>query len=260
MNDGQQASLDMRDWYTRYYTRAPFSAAHHDFCERVYGKDLCQHGYMDMAQLHKLLDVMHLSEKDYVLELGCGNGMVAEYISDATGAHIHGMDYIPTAIEQANARTETKRDRLRFEVGDINEIHFPGGMFTAIIAIDTLYFSDLEDTIGRLKRMLKGRRQIGAYYTLILWNEEDDQAALQPHNTPLGQSLQKHELLYEPYDFAHAEYERSKLILQLAPEFKPRFEAEGNLFLYENRMVEAEGNVRFYETGRFSRYLYHVKG
>lgn len=259
MNDGQRVSQEMYDWYTRYYTRAPHSAAHHDFCERVYGKDLCQHGYMDMAQLHALLNVLQLSESDHVLELGCGCGLVADYISDATGARVHGVDYIPTAIEQANDRTREKRGRLTFTVGDINTLDFPPATFSAVIAIDTLYFSDLNDTIGRLKLMLKPGGQIGAYYTLMLWNEDDDTTTLQPDRTPLATALTRHGLTFQTWDYTRAEYDRSRLIQKIAPEFQPRFAAEDNLFLFENRMIEANGNAGFYEAGRLCRYLYQVR-
>ena len=36
--------------------------------------------------------VLELDETDRVLELGCGNGLITEYISDTAGAHITGLD------------------------------------------------------------------------------------------------------------------------------------------------------------------------
>ncbi|MEZ4612266.1 MAG: hypothetical protein R2838_18805 [Caldilineaceae bacterium] len=37
------------------------SRAHHDFCTAVFGLDLCQHGFADVAQLALLLDVAGLN-------------------------------------------------------------------------------------------------------------------------------------------------------------------------------------------------------
>lgn len=85
--------------YDEYYARANDSKAHAAFCERVYGSNLCQHGMMDMEQLEKLIEMLDLSETSQVLELGCGNGFVTEYISDATGAHITGIDISRVGIE-----------------------------------------------------------------------------------------------------------------------------------------------------------------
>lgn len=62
-------------------------------CERVFGRDLGQHGYMNQAQLDLLLQVLQLDASHHGLDLGCGNGLIAEYVSDRTGAHITGLDY-----------------------------------------------------------------------------------------------------------------------------------------------------------------------
>ncbi len=57
--------------YDQYYTRAVRGAAHARFCERVYGKDFCQHGMMDMAQLQMLLGILKPGSESRLLELVC---------------------------------------------------------------------------------------------------------------------------------------------------------------------------------------------
>ena len=98
----------MKDFYNAYYSATEHSQAHHAFCERVFGKDLCQHGFADLEQLELLLQVTHLSSVQCALDIGCGNGMISEYLSDRTGAHITGLDYIPQAIRQALQRTRSE--------------------------------------------------------------------------------------------------------------------------------------------------------
>ena len=73
-------------YYQRFYTAAYASAAHSRHCERVYGEDLCQEGLADMAALEDLLQRLDLKPGDRVLDLGSGSGVIAEYISDRTGA------------------------------------------------------------------------------------------------------------------------------------------------------------------------------
>ena len=85
----------MKDFYDAYYAAVEHSQAHHAFCERVFGKDLCQHGFANLKQLELLMQVTRLGSAHRALDLGCGNGMIAEYLSDCTGAHITGLDYIP---------------------------------------------------------------------------------------------------------------------------------------------------------------------
>ena len=80
---------------------------------------------MDVEQLNKLLEILSLNESSRVLDLGCGIGSVTEYISDVTGAHITGVDFAEDAIIRARSRTRAKRNRLTYEVGDMNDLRFP---------------------------------------------------------------------------------------------------------------------------------------
>lgn len=109
-------------FYRDYYAAIEHSAAFAEYAERVFGQDLGQHGISDLGQLHHMLDLVELARGSCVLDVGCGNGKIAEYISDQTGAHVTGIDYVPEAIDQAQRRTQSKRDRLRFEVGDIETL------------------------------------------------------------------------------------------------------------------------------------------
>jgi hypothetical protein len=59
----------MYDWYTRYYVATRDSAAHAALCERVYGRNFAQHGFADMAQLDKLLEVCR--RRTCALSLSC---------------------------------------------------------------------------------------------------------------------------------------------------------------------------------------------
>ncbi len=146
----------MRDFYERYYDAMTRSRAHAAFCERVFGRNLCQHGFADMTQLDALIEAARLGPGQAALDLGCGNGMIAEYISDRTGAHVTGLDYIPAAIRHAQARTAAKSDRLAFVVGDINALDLEDGAYDVIISIDTMYFSnDTAATIGQLLAALR---------------------------------------------------------------------------------------------------------
>ena len=94
-------------YYQRFYPAAHASAAHSRLCERVFGKDLCQEGQMDMAELEHLLARMHLQPGDTVLDLGCGAGVISEYISDVTGSKVTGVDYAVSAIADP-ARVSTR--------------------------------------------------------------------------------------------------------------------------------------------------------
>jgi ubiquinone/menaquinone biosynthesis C-methylase UbiE len=156
----------MQDFYTSFYSVVERSPAHHAFCERVYGRDLCQHGFADMGQLDLLLQETGLKKGQRALDLGCGNGMITEYLSDASLAHITGLDFIPLAISLAIERTDGKSDRLAFMAGDINQLELPDNRFDVIISIDSLYFSqDYTSTILALKGSLTSGGKMGILYS-----------------------------------------------------------------------------------------------
>ena len=251
----------MKDFYENYFAAVEHSEAHRAFCESVFGKDLGQHGFADLEQLELLIEVTGLGSDQHVLDLGCGNGMIAEYLSDCTGAHVTGLDYIPLAIEQAKARTVAKSERLAFEVGDINRLELPPDSFDLMLSIDTIYFSeDYAATIRGLKAALRpgGRMAIFFSYGREPWVpiEEFPAEKLPPGKTPLAEALEANGMSFRSWDLTAQEYRLALRRKEVLAELKPRFEAEGNLFIHENRSGDAEGFSRAIEAGLHARYLY----
>jgi SAM-dependent methyltransferase len=257
-------------WYIQYYEATRTSAAYAEFCERVFGRNFAQHGFADMAQVGAMLEVLALGPWDRVLELGCGNGAMAEYVSSATGAHVTGIDYIPEAIRQARERARTQGDRLAFYVGDIGhlvdvESRLPcrPHSFDALISVDTLYFTDLRDTVRQMRALLAPGGQMALFYQydrhLGAARETFDPATLAPERTPLGEALLANGLRFEARDFTEDNYRHAQLKKRVLEELQGAFEAEDNLFLYKNRYAEARGVIAEYEAGSHARYLYHVR-
>jgi len=220
----------MRGFYEAFYTAVEHSEAHRAFCERVFGKDLGQHGFADLEQLELLIEVA-------------------------------GLDYIPLAVEQARRRTTAKSDRLAFEVGDINALELPPGAFDLVLSIDSMYFSDdYSATIRALKATLRpgGRMAIFFSYGREPWVaiEEFPAEKLPPEKTPLAEALEANSLVFRSWDLTANDYELALRRQQVLAELRPRFEAEGNLFIHENRSGDAEGISQALEAGLHARYLY----
>ena len=253
----------MKDFYTAFYSTVEHSQAHHALCERLFGIDLCQHGFADLEQLELLLKVTRLGPTHKALDLGCGNGMIAEYLSDRSGVHILGLDYIPLAIEQAQTRTAKKAERLSFMVGDINALALPEKAFDVIISIDSVYFSlDYPFTLRALKAALRPGGQMAFLYSQGRepWVPIDEfpKDSILPDQTPLAKALQVNGLAYQTWELTSQDYALAKKRKAILLELKPQFEAEGNLFIYENRLGDAEGIRQAVEDGLHARYLYHA--
>lgn len=252
-------------WYDAFYKATRTSRAYATLCERTFGQNLTQHGFADMAQLDKLLEVTALGAENRVLDLGCGNGAMAEYISDVTGAHVTGVDYIPEAIRQAQERAAGKRQRLAFRVGYIGALDLPLQGYDTLISIDTLYFAeDLAGTIERLRALLVPGGQMGILYSHGVSPdtpiETFSRDTLPADSTPLAQALRANGLHFRTWDYTEADYRHAKLKEQVTEGLRTEFEAEGNQFLYDNRHGEAEGVRKAIEAGLHARYLYHVTG
>jgi SAM-dependent methyltransferase len=247
-------------WYTDFYIATQNSPANDLLCERLYGKNLNQQGFMDMQQLAKLLEVTHIRPGSRVLDLGCGSGQISEYISDITGAFVSGMDYIAAAILQAQQRTRSKCDRLEFKVGNLDHLEYSPASFDTILAIDTLYMpNDLVATLQQMKTILAPGGQMAFYYGYAIWEDPQQlKEHLLPEHTPVAEALAQVGLGFKTWDFTQADYQHAELKKKVAAELKPAFEAEGNLFLYEMRMGEANGASSALQSGNAVRYLYHV--
>lgn len=253
----------MRNFYNSYFAAVENSQAHQAFCEYVFGNNLCQHGFANLEQLELLKRVMQLDSVDRVLDLGCGNGMITEYLSDSTGAHITGLDYIPLAISQAQQRTTTKSERLTFIVGDINRLELSGNVFDGVISIDSLYFSeDYTATLGALKAVLRPGGQMAIFFSYGRepWVPKDEfpMEKLPPTKTPLAEALRANDLTFCTWDLTQQDYELAQRRKEVLVDLKPQFEAEDAMFIYENRMGDAEGISQAIEDGLHARYLYHV--
>jgi cyclopropane fatty-acyl-phospholipid synthase-like methyltransferase len=254
----------MKDFYEAFYAATEHSRAHHVFCERVFGIDLCQHGFADLEQLDLLMQATHLGPSDRALDMGCGNGMIAEYLSDRTGAHITGLDTIPQAIRQAQQRTVGKSDRLSFQVGDINQLDLPDKAFDVILSIDSMYFSEnYTATLRALKAALRPDGQMAIFFSYGRepWvpKETFPKEKLPPDRTPLADALLANDLPFRSWDLTQQDYQLAQRRKEVLTDLKAQFEAEGTIFIYENRMGDAQGVCQSIEEGLHVRYLYHIR-
>jgi 2-polyprenyl-3-methyl-5-hydroxy-6-metoxy-1,4-benzoquinol methylase len=256
-DDADQLEMFSKEWYNEYFRRAASSEAHSLFCERVYGKDLCQHGLMDMAELDFCVSLINPNSN--ILEVGCSNGYITEYIHDRTASSILGIDFSDVAIDQARQRTREKSDTLRFECVDLTTEVIPGSDYDCVILVDSIYFlGDFKDSLPRFREKLNASGQLilSVFQTK---EEEDPDDILLPDHTFLAQALQELGLSYTWYDFTENVRAHGIKNHQVAQKLKKAFDHEGNQFLYEARVAE---NVYFKERAvrnELARFMYLVE-
>ena len=237
-------------WYQDFYAAIENSRAFDEYSKRVFSANFGQHGFSDVHQIQKMLELLKLSKRSKVLEIGCGNGKMAEYISDLTQASVTGIDYIPEAIEQATRRTQNKRNRLNFKVANLEFLDFTPESFDAIISVDTIFFGrKMAATITGLNRILKAGGQIAIFNGN--YQQEDFLADLAANN-----------LTYDVYDFGPGHIKHMLLKHHVAKELENAFKAEGNAFVWQNLMAESFSDLNFPSQPDYdpkARYLYVAK-
>ncbi len=235
-------------WYKDFYMAIEKSRAFSEYCRLVFGKDLGQQGFSDVKQVHKMLEVLKPDEMSRVLDIGCGNGKMAEYISDLTQASVTGVDYIVEAIDQALRRTESKRERLDFKVGNIETLDFEGGSFDIIVSIDSIYFDDPKTVLACWRKLIKPTGEMAIFYLSL-------------DGSDLSIPLKENGLLYDTYDISKQNWEHQQFKHRVVSGMQEAFEDEGNTFIWENLMRESIASPEPYnpDVSPMSRYLYHVK-
>ncbi len=245
--------------YQKFYIAAHASQAHSELCRRVFGKDLCQDGQTDMPALLHLLDLLKLRPDDGVLDLGCGAGVISEFISDETGAKVVGLDYSAPAIEAAKERTSAKRDRVDFIAGNFNDLDFPEESFDAIVSLDTLYWAaELTEVTARLISMLKPGGRLGVFMNHHVGPSEAT-SGLAVHHSDFAQALNSLGQKFQSFDYTKEIGEFWKRNCAAAEELLPVYQKEGNGFIAEGLIRESrEDYLPDVEAGRIARYLFLV--
>lgn len=246
----RKESLLTRCFYRDFYRRAEESKAHSTFCCQAYGIDLCQHGVVDLRQLDELVEHLTRQQAHRILDLGCGNGLITQYIAEKTSAHVVGIDFADDAIARAQKRVEKYQPQIQFAVQNISHLDYPENSFDAILSADSLYFVDpLEPVLRNLHHILQPGGKMYLFFLIPPQNGEP----VPPASCRLGRSLTQLGYHYDLVDYTavnRTHWERKEQVLLALRE---SFANEGNLFLYNNRMEECQGR-----NSTFNRYLFIV--
>ncbi len=116
----------------------------------------------------ELLELCHVSQDKYVLEVGCGAGATASYIAKEYGSRVVGVDLHEKMVDLARARAKRDgvEDKTEFRVADARELPFEDGLFDAVIVESvTTFIEDKQKALREYARVAK----LGGYVGL---NEE----------------------------------------------------------------------------------------
>ncbi|WP_370365287.1 class I SAM-dependent methyltransferase [Catenulispora sp. GP43] len=118
----------------------------------------------------KVVDALGLHPGDRVLDAGCGLGLPALDVAEATGAHVTGVTVSQAEVDAATKRAAEARmqERVGYRRADFMALPFPDASFDAVLAMESLVHApDLGRALREFHRVLRPGGRVGLVeYTL----------------------------------------------------------------------------------------------
>lgn len=130
-----------------------------------------------VARLKRAISLAKIKAGDIVLDLGCGNGELANLLAKK-GARVWGIDYSRDAITISEERKKQLpspiANRIHFSHMDAGNLAFENNFFDRIICLDVfehIYPKPLEKVLTEIKRVMKpgGLAVIETFPNSFLW-------------------------------------------------------------------------------------------
>jgi len=231
---------------------ATSSEVYLDYCTELYGYRMYLFNMMDKFQLDYLFDNISISKSDSILDLGCGNGSILNYLIQKYQCQGTGIDQLnPEIIKKDNKRGT-------YINGNIDELKSYSLSPNITISVDSLYFSSRLDRLLDILANIKGNR-LYLYYSQYIFDEKsEDKSILKCDNTRVAESLGKAGFKYRTIDYSENERCLYEKAMQILPKYEKAFEEEGNKGLFEKKMNENKFGKELYDNNCASRYLYII--
>jgi SAM-dependent methyltransferase len=144
------------DWLTDRGARRPFGVR-----ARTDYKDPTHH----RPSFGAVLSALHLTADDVLLDLGCGGGAFLQHAL-TTGCRAVGLDHSPEMVRAARELNAQAIEEGRLDVveGDVHELPFEDGSFTAVATMQTFFFfADAQRVLDECRRVLRPSGRLAVF-------------------------------------------------------------------------------------------------
>ncbi|MGB3906164.1 MAG: class I SAM-dependent methyltransferase [Anaerolineae bacterium] len=117
-----------------------------------------------LGSTEELIELCHISEGQYVLDVGCGAGVTPCFIARRYGCRVVGVDISEGMIERSKerAKSEGLADRVEFRVADAEDLPFEDDLFDAVITESVTAFpEDKQRAVNEYVRVTKPGGYVG---------------------------------------------------------------------------------------------------
>lgn len=127
----------------------------------------------------ELIELCHIDEDKYALDVGCGLGITPHYIAKNHGCKVVGIDISEEMIDKAKERTKKKHIKggVEFRVADMQALPFEDNTFDIVIGESVAAFlGDKQKGINECIRVTKPGGYVG--FNEVTWIETPPPAEL----------------------------------------------------------------------------------
>lgn len=247
------SKVKIKEEFNDLIDRAASSEAYLNYCEEIYGYRISLFNMMDKTQLDFLFNNISITKNDSILDLGCGNGGILNFLMQKYECHGVGVDQLENEIFKKYNGSATYID------GSLDELESFSICPSITIAVDSLYFSNELDRLLNTLTNLKSNR-LYLYYSQYIFDEkQEDNGILKYNNTRLARNLNQSGINYKTIDYSKNERDLYERAIHILPKYKDAFEREGNIDIYEKKINENNFGRELYDKGCASRFLYIVE-
>jgi len=112
----------------------------------------------------ELMELCHVDQGSYVLDVGCGAGVTPCYIAKKYECRVVGVDINPGMVKRSQERAEREgvADRVDFKVADAQDLPFEDALFDAVITESVTSFpEDKQKAVNEYARVTKPGGYVG---------------------------------------------------------------------------------------------------
>ena len=134
----------------------------------------------------ELMELCHVDQGSYVLDVGCGAGVTPCYIAKKYECRVVGVDINPGMVKRSQERAEREgvADRVDFKVADAQDLPFEDALFDAVITESVTSFpEDKQKVVNEYARVTKPGGYVGLNESVwlkvppppevVAWAEQD---------------------------------------------------------------------------------------
>lgn len=223
-------AMNERESLDDFFRKADSSAAFAAYCTDAFGMNIAQDSLADKRQIDYLLNYVHFNGNDVGLQIGSGNGKVAAYVAEQTGARMTGIERSEQAV--ANAR-KNGNGKTNFIAQDFGALVVPDNEYSAILLMDSLPEDTGIETLEYLYGKLMPGGRIGVLYTEYVRDPRHQKRKLEIGETKISRAIRLNRWNSKAVDFCDQLFDLVNRKAAASERYKGLLEKEGNEVLYE---------------------------